>query len=71
MKERGIIIPIGGGIHFRILPYWKCLWSHKWVYEGRWESRTCSRCNIHMTYELLNTGMEKAWVWRIPSVHGK
>lgn len=63
MKERCVTIPIGGGIHFRI-DYWKCWWSHKWVYSGT-HSRTCSKCNIRMTYELVNTGMNKAWVWRM------
>ncbi len=64
MKERGIIIPIGGGIHFRI-DYWRCWTGHKWVYSfgGR---KTCAKCHIRMTHEIVNGGMNKAWVWRMP-----
>lgn len=61
---KGVVISLGD-CDFHLLPYWKCLLGHKWRTSRRspqW--RKCSQCGKYMTYELVNCGMNKAWVWR-------
>ena len=62
---KGVVISLGD-CDLHLLPYWKCLLGHKWVESGPsgWWHRKCSRCGKYMTYELVNSGMNKAWVWR-------
>lgn len=62
MKERGIIVGIGGGIELMLLTYRKCWFGHSWTYHDS-HSRTCSSCAKHMTYNIVDFGRSKCWCW--------
>lgn len=67
MKERGLILPMGDGCDLMLLPYWRCLFGHRWLYSVNGRIRQCSRCNKRMSYELRDFGRTKCWCWIPPS----